>query len=78
MALERSGAAADLTDMQLFVPVCEFGVHAWKESRGREDASWGSMEEVSAFASAGLWGGIVGNVGKGSGCGVGKEGDGTL
>lgn len=54
MALERTGAAADLKDMQLFVPVCEFSVHTWKELHDRDDASWVSMDEVRPF-SPGLW-----------------------
>lgn len=53
MALERSGALPDLKEMMLWVPVCEFSVHTWKELHERDDAQWVSMEETRPFSKGG-------------------------
>lgn len=53
LALERSGALADLKEMTLWVPVCEFSVHTWKELHQREDAEWVSMDGTRPFNKSG-------------------------
>lgn len=49
LALDRSGALLELKEMVLWVPVCEFSVHTWKELHERDDAQWVSMEETTPF-----------------------------
>ncbi|KAI5367683.1 hypothetical protein Slin15195_G028140 [Septoria linicola] len=58
--LKKSGALADLQELKLWVPVCEWSVHSWRELKERDDACWVSLDETRPFAhdkikSQGLW-----------------------
>ena len=58
--LKQSGTLADLQELKLWVPVCEWSVHSWKQLAERDDAMWVSADETRPFAhdkikGQGLW-----------------------
>ncbi|KAF2213082.1 hypothetical protein CERZMDRAFT_83989 [Cercospora zeae-maydis SCOH1-5] len=58
--LKKSGSAADLQQLKLWVPVCEWSVHNWRELSHRADALWVNTYETRPFAcdhikGQGLW-----------------------